>query len=134
MRHFRLGRKNRENDHGQSVVEFALVLPVFALILFGVIEFGRLWMTVNVLTGAAREGARVAAISGSDFSKGRAAAQNALHAGNIEGASISIVGPNSANEIRVTVTMTYTAITGAALPGLNTSFQLSRSATMHWEG
>ncbi|MHC4479524.1 MAG: TadE family protein [Planctomycetota bacterium] len=47
---------------GQAVVEFALVLPVFALMLFAAIEFGRAYFDLHLLTNAAREGARVGAL------------------------------------------------------------------------
>ena len=32
-------------QEGQSLVEFALVIPIFLLLLFGIIEFGRIWET-----------------------------------------------------------------------------------------
>jgi Flp pilus assembly protein TadG len=51
---------------GQSVVELALVLPLLLLVLFGITEFGRAWMTQNVLTSAAREGARLAVVTAPD--------------------------------------------------------------------
>lgn len=133
MIHF-FSSKQRQHEHGQAVVEFALVLPLFLLLFFGIVEFGRVWMTVNVLTSAAREGARVASVSGSNFTPARTAAQNVLSSGNVAGASVTISGPNSNNEVRVTVTVTYRTITGTALPGLGASFQLSQSTTMRWEG
>jgi hypothetical protein len=44
---------------GQSMVEFALVLPLFLTIVFAVVEIGRAFATKQALTIAAREGARV---------------------------------------------------------------------------
>lgn len=44
--------------HGQGMVEFALALPIFLLLVFGVIEFGRLLMTFSAVFSAAREAAR----------------------------------------------------------------------------
>jgi Flp pilus assembly protein TadG len=46
-----------------AAVEFALILPVLALLLFGVLEFGRVWSQYQVFRGAAREGARCAAVA-----------------------------------------------------------------------
>ena len=46
---------------GQTLVEFALILPVFILLLFGVLDVGRYVYMNSVLSQAAREGARVAA-------------------------------------------------------------------------
>jgi hypothetical protein len=52
----------RRNRRGQALVEFALVLPIFVLALFGVIDGARLIYTSNQLSQAAREGARVASV------------------------------------------------------------------------
>jgi len=54
--------KTNDSRHGQALVEFALVFPVFMLLLFGVIEVGRFVYTDNALSQAAREGARLAAV------------------------------------------------------------------------
>ena len=47
---------------GQSLVEFALVVPMLLLMVVGVIEFGRAWNVSQVVTDAARQGARKAAV------------------------------------------------------------------------
>ena len=60
------GRISREE--GVAAVEFALILPVLALLLFGVLEFGRVWSQYQVFQGAAREGARCAAVQATEFS------------------------------------------------------------------
>ena len=60
------GRISREE--GVAAVEFALILPVLALLLFGVLEFGRVWSQYQVFQGAAREGARCAAVKATEFS------------------------------------------------------------------
>jgi hypothetical protein len=54
--------KSKHSLRGQALVEFALVFPVFMLILFGVIEVGRFVYTDNALSQAAREGTRLAAV------------------------------------------------------------------------
>ncbi len=56
--------KNRFGGmRGQSVLELALILPILLMLVFGIAEFGRAWMTLNVLTGAVREGARIASVT-----------------------------------------------------------------------
>src|SRR5215208_4431859 len=50
---------------GQATVEFALILPVFLLILAGSIEFGRTFWSYGLLLQAAQEGARQGAVLGS---------------------------------------------------------------------
>jgi Flp pilus assembly protein TadG len=47
---------------GATVVEFAVVSPLFLLFIFGLIEFGRYVMVQQALTNAAREGSRTAAL------------------------------------------------------------------------
>lgn len=46
------------SQRGGSMVEFALILPILIILLFGIIEFGILIYNQQVLTNAAREGAR----------------------------------------------------------------------------
>ena len=57
----RLCRKDRR---GTAVVEFAIVAPVFFLLVFGMLEFGRMVMVQQIITNASREGARVAVLDG----------------------------------------------------------------------
>ncbi len=52
----------RKNEKGQSMVEFALILPVLILIVAGIVDFGWLFWGKMTLTSAAREGARVYAV------------------------------------------------------------------------
>jgi Flp pilus assembly protein TadG len=54
-------RRPHERDKGQAMTEFALVAPVFFLLIFSVIELGILFGGQNGLVGAARELARYAA-------------------------------------------------------------------------
>ena len=61
-------RDRKSREEGVAAVEFALILPVLALLLFGVIEFGRVWSQYQVFQGAAREGARCAAVQATEFS------------------------------------------------------------------
>jgi Flp pilus assembly protein TadG len=49
-------------DEGQALLEFALVMPLLLILVVGVIEFGRAWNMQQIITDAAREGARKAVI------------------------------------------------------------------------
>lgn len=53
----------RRNRAGQALVEFALVIPVFLLLLVGLFDLGRAVFAYNTLTNAAREGARLAIVN-----------------------------------------------------------------------
>jgi Flp pilus assembly protein TadG len=54
-------------ERGAVAVEFALILPVLLMILMGTIEFGRVYSQFQVFNGAAREGARCAAVQATDL-------------------------------------------------------------------
>lgn len=53
----------KKNEDGQAMVEFALILPVFLLILCGIIDFGWLFYNQLSLNNACREGARYAVVN-----------------------------------------------------------------------
>ncbi len=55
---------NRRSEHGAAAVEFAIIASFLFVVLFGIIEFGRMFSELEVLNSAAREGARAAAVRG----------------------------------------------------------------------
>ena len=87
------GARRGRGARGQALTEFALVVPLLLLMVVGVMEFGRAWGQTQVITDAARQGARIAAIlSGSlcsDTDSVTRVVNRALSAGNIN--------PNSAD-------------------------------------
>lgn len=58
-----LDHRQRERRKGQALVEFALVIPLFLLLLVGLFDLGRAVFAYNTLTNAAREGARIAIVN-----------------------------------------------------------------------
>jgi Flp pilus assembly protein TadG len=56
-------RSSFRSEKGQTMVEFAIALPVLCLILFAVIQFGIVFNNYIALTDATRAGARKAAVS-----------------------------------------------------------------------
>jgi Flp pilus assembly protein TadG len=50
------------NRKGAAIVEFALVVPLLLLLLWGIVDIGRAFYTLNNLASAVREGARSAAV------------------------------------------------------------------------
>lgn len=54
--------RRRRGRRGQALVEFALLLPVLLMLILGLIDFARAWNVYQVVTDAAREGARMAVI------------------------------------------------------------------------
>lgn len=53
----------RRRSSGQSLTEFALVFPFFAILLFGIIDMGRYVFTANTLGNAVRDAARVGSVA-----------------------------------------------------------------------
>ena len=51
-----------DNARAQNLVEFAIIVVLLLALALGIVEFGRMWMTFQVVTNASREGARVAAL------------------------------------------------------------------------
>jgi Flp pilus assembly protein TadG len=58
-------KKRAASERGAAAVEFALIASVLLMLVFGILEYGRTFSEIEVLTSAAREGARVAAVGGS---------------------------------------------------------------------
>lgn len=58
------------------MVEFAIILPILIIVVFGIIEFGRAYNTKITLTHAAREGVREYALT-QNSGNGQTAAENA---------------------------------------------------------
>ena len=59
--------RRASDERGVAVVEFALVMPILILLVAGVIQFGIMYSQYQVFQGAAREGARCAAVQATDF-------------------------------------------------------------------
>ena len=49
----------RDNERGQAIIEMALTLPLLLLVVLGIFDFGLMFQRYEVVTNAAREGARV---------------------------------------------------------------------------
>ena len=55
-----------KDKKGQTLVELAFVLPILFMLIFGIIEFGRVFNAYVIVSNAAREGARQAAVGTAD--------------------------------------------------------------------
>jgi Flp pilus assembly protein TadG len=98
------------NEQGQTMTEFALVLPVLALILFAVIQFGIVFNNYVTLTDATRAGARRAAVSRQDPNRDSAvmdAVRNS--ASDLDSSKLAVPAPSSSWDpgSDVTVTASY---------------------------
>ena len=111
-------RHRAAREDGAAAVEFALIVGLLAMLIFGMMEFGLAFWQLQTLRSATREGARVAAVGGT-FSQVQdsvvVASGGALPAG-FSGISVSGGGcpePSAGNPIDQSVTV---AVNNAALP------------------
>lgn len=56
-------RRSQNRDRGQTLVEFALILPVFVLVMLGVLDLGRAVFAYHTINNSAREAVRVAIVN-----------------------------------------------------------------------
>ena len=70
---------------------FAVVAPVFILMILGMIEVGRAVMVQQIITNASREGARVAVLPGSTSGEVTGRVEDILQAAGVNGASVQIL-------------------------------------------
>lgn len=69
-------RGTRKRERGAAAVEFALLLPILLLIVFGIIDFGRMLNAQITLTEAAREGARAESLGSDPDTRVQEASEN----------------------------------------------------------
>lgn len=120
---------------GNAVVEFALVLPILLLVLFGITELGRMIMTTNVLNTASREGARLAAVSTvSDSLSVQARVNEVLAAASIEPSGIVVAYDPGAHSVMVEVTTDFQILSRSVLPEeLRGTIQLRGATVFRYE-
>src|SRR6266508_1934585 len=101
------------NERGTALIETALTLPLLLLVSIGIFEFGRAYQTQQVITNAAREGARVAVLPGQPAGAVQARVTAYATAGQIykpdtatatvTATQVSIGGGNTTSGSKVTV-------------------------------
>ena len=82
--------RRRNARPGVNVVEFAVVVPVFFLLVFGIVEVARGFMTTHLLTNAARAGCRLGILNGKSTDEIKAAVNNVLTSNNISAADATV--------------------------------------------
>lgn len=90
--------KNKNNERGSTLVEFAIGVTVFVMAMFGVLEFGRLLWVHNALTDAARRGARYAVLNSSSNPD---AVKNIVVYGNVGGTGTPMVNDLTVDNVVV---------------------------------
>ena len=59
----RVAQRRRSDEQGAELIEFALILPLILILLMGIFDFGLAFQRYEVLTNAAREGARMGSLA-----------------------------------------------------------------------
>jgi len=126
-----------QDDRGAAAVEFALVLPILVLLLFGIIQFGHLFNQWQQLEHATREGARWASLqnsAGAVRTTVMAAAPTlGLAAGDITLNPVDPVGLPLGTPVTVTSRVVVPVFTPGLFPGLGPNVTLTASATQRSE-
>jgi Flp pilus assembly protein TadG len=98
--------RRRRGERGAAAVEFALVVPLLVALVLGIAEFGRAYHVVTTITGAAREGARVMALT-NDPAQARDRAQSAAAPTTLSSGQIVFTPTSCSPGAAVEVTITY---------------------------
>jgi Flp pilus assembly protein TadG len=119
-------RVTRSGDRGASAVEFALVVPLLLVLVFGIIDFGVVFSQNLALNNAARDGARFAVVRQIDGSAARSCYDVLRRSRD---AAVALAMP--VNSVAVTVTANGSTVcsvaAGAALPAAANTAALQKA-------
>lgn len=109
----------RRDERGALVVEFGLIVPILFLLVFGIVDFGRAYFTMNNLAAAVREGARYGAVfadpsagSNPDLIKQKVVDFSYTFGGaRLTTPNVTTSVDQAAGTLTVTATYTFTTIT-----------------------
>lgn len=130
------------NRNGAAVVEFALIAPLFLLLLAGIIEFGQAYRIEHNLSTASRRGARSAIVSGATNDKVEqkiletlgTAATHAIVEINVNGVpATDISAAEKGDAISITVRLPYSQVGIGFYSNTFSSAFLSSTCTLEHE-
>jgi Flp pilus assembly protein TadG len=104
-------RGSWSSERGSALIETALTFPLVLLLSISVFEFGRAFQHWQILTNAAREGARIAVLPGTSDQDVSARVQSYLEAGRLTAADTATVAVARNDEIAIGATATASAST-----------------------
>lgn len=130
--------RRRPNRRGAAVVEFAIVAPVFFLLIFGMIEYGRMIMVQQVITNASREGARRAVLDGASYGDVQQTVEDYLRSGGINGENLTVTPNPPSNAgfgepVTVTVTVPFDQVSWLPSPMFLGGTDMSATTVMRRE-
>lgn len=126
-------RREAGREDGAAAVEFALIVGLLAMLVFGMMEYGLAFMQVQTLRAATREGARVAAVRGtnSEISAAMADASAGSLPGGFSGYSVSTTCDDDTVGESVTVTINNGALSSSVQDSLAIDIPLLPSITLN---
>ena len=131
-------RSYRRQRRAAAVVEFAIVAPVFFLLVLGMVEYGRMVMVQQVITNASREGARQAVLDGATSAEVSALVNSYLASGSISGATVTVApdpptGAEFGDPVTVTVSIPFSQVSWLPSPMYLGGKTLTASTVMRCE-
>jgi Flp pilus assembly protein TadG len=102
-------RLTNRPERGAALVEFAVILPLFLLLLFGIMDAGWMFAQQIEMTNATREGARLAVV---DFGTGEQVIDETCDRADLSGAGTTFTVTIQADSVTVGATKTYRSLTG----------------------
>jgi len=134
----RWGHADGKTRRGASVIEFAIVAPIFLLMVIGMIELGRALMVQQVIINASRVGARQAIVPGSNQGDVQTAveayAASVAVPGVVVNVSPSPSGASPGDPITVTASVDFSNVSWLASPWFLGGATLNASSEMRKEG
>lgn len=102
-----------KSEEGQALVEFALIVPLLILLLFGIVDFGRIFHAYLTIDHAGREAARAASIGKDDTQVTSTAVSDAVGIGlTADRVVVSPTGTRvSGNDVSIKITYPITFLT-----------------------
>jgi Flp pilus assembly protein TadG len=107
--------RRRAERRGAAAVEFAFVAPLLMLLTFGMVDVGRAVMVQNLLTNAARDGARAAVLDGATVANVEQQVKDYLAASTVPGVTVAITpspltSANLGDPVSVTVEIPFDSV------------------------
>lgn len=132
---FSAGPRDRR---GASAVEFAMIAPLFFMLLLGMIEFGRALMVQQVLTNASREGARRAVVEDATADEVKQVVKDYLEKTSVSNATVTVDPPTLdtlgfGDPVTVGVTVSFDDVSWVPSPWFLSGTEMAASTVMRAE-
>jgi len=131
-------RKLRRTRLGVAATEFAIIAPIFFLMLIGFLEFGRALMVQQVLINASRVGARQAITTSATTAEVRAAVEDYTEGLAVPGVEVAVTpspsGAAPGTSITVTTSVDFAEVSWMRAPWFLGGKTLTASSQMRKEG